>query len=334
MIHLIALPTFFYSTGTNVKNAPAAIEVSFEPPERSQVAQIVPQIVQPPDLKASPITPDTTRLSDKNFATDRESVKRGMPSSGGNPAPAPAEKPAAPQKRDPQKTDPIQPAAKPEQAEVTLNEKRVAEKLVNEKNLNSALKSAPLKLDRATLLNTFGETRAATSQSTSSRPQPFSRAPGAGAAFFGSGGTPDYLPSLPDGDMTVLNAKASKYATFVRRVAVQVFAALRTQGWENLSGGEINSAGNSTFAKASLDKKGNLISVQIITRSGSSSFDSVVESSIKTGARDPNPPIEAALEDGTYRFIFEARSWAVRANDPRTGAPSERRWLMLGTGLE
>jgi len=257
-----------------------------------------------------------------------------MPSSGGNPAPAPAEKPAAPQKRDPQKTDPIQPAAKPEQAEVSLNEKRVAEKLVNEKNLKSALKSAPLKLDRATLLNTFGETRAATSQATSSRPQPFSRAPGAGAAFFGSGGTPDYLPSLPDGDMTMLNAKASKYATFVRRVAVQVFAALRTQGWENLSGGEINSAGNSTFAKASLDKKGNFISVQIITRSGSSSFDSVVESSIKTGARDPNPPIEAALEDGTYRFIFEARSWAVRANDPRTGAPSERRWLMLGTGLE
>lgn len=324
------------------KTAPppvSTIEVSLEPAR----GENRPQIVSPPDLKESPVEPETTRLSDKNFATEKEMIKHGMPA-GGNPnppAPKSVPQPAViekPQRPQPEKSEPkvkdrasqVAPPHTPQtDAEVTTNAKRTALKAER-----TALKTVKLRLSKDALVDTFGKEPKRTTSEPSVNPQPFSRAPGAGAAFFGSGGTPDYLPSLPDGDMTLLNAKASKYATFVRRIAVQVFAALRTQGWESLSGSEINAAGASTYARAILNPKGDLISVSIVTRSGSSGFDAIVASSIKRGAKDPNPPPDAAAEDGTYRFVFEARSWAVRASDPRTGAPSERRWLMLGTGLE
>ncbi len=322
LLHVFVLPGLINSSTNGRRQLSPSIEVSFEPAQ----GEVRPQIVSPPELKESPIEPETSRLSDKNFATEHETIKRGMPA-GGDPNPPapkvepqpPAEKQRAPEK-NPVKEKPARVA--PSDAEVTTNEERIA------------LKTATLRLSKDALVDTFGKEAKRTSSDTRASPQPFSREPGAGAAFFGSGGTPDYLPSLPDGDMTMLNAKASKYATFVRRVAVQVFAALRTQGWESLSGREINAAGGSTYARAILSPKGELLSVNIITRSGSGGFDAVVASSIKTGARDPNPPADAAAEDGTYRFVFEARSWAVRASDPRTGAPSERRWLMLGTGLE
>lgn len=335
MLHIIALPVLLSTKPSNALTTPTAIEVSFEPRSNS------PQIVSPPDSKEAPEPPDTSRLSDKNFVAEREMIRHGMPAASGPSAPpAPESQRSVPQpanektekqpskSEDPkplkQQTEPRAPE-RPSDAEVSLREKQTQQ---------AALKSASLRLSNDALMNTFASELRRASPESAARPQPFSRAPGAGAAFFGSGGTPDYLPSLPDGDMTLLNAKASKYATFVRRVAVQVFAALRTQGWESLSGSEINAAGASTLARAILSKKGDFLSVQIVTRSGSASFDAVVASSIKTGARDPNPPVDAAADDGTYRFIFEARSWAVRASDPRTRAPSERRWLMLGTGLE
>lgn len=318
---MVALPSLL--TVSPIKDPkPIAVTVSFEPvAEQSQRNRIV----SPPDLQESKIVPDTNQLSDKNFATEREMIKRGMPAAGALQIPreaAPKVEAPKRQEREQQRGEKAKQAPQPPQdAEVSESPKRAP---------------PSLRLNKDALLDTFGkvDSRAQAAAQAQPKPQPFSRAIGSGAAFFGSGGSPDYLPSLPDGDMTMLNAKASKYATFVRRVAVQVFAALRTQGWESLSGSEINSAGASTLARASLDKKGNLISVQIVERSGSPGFDSVLASSIRSGARDPNPPPEAAADDGTYRFIFEARSWAVRSSDPRTGAPSERRWLMLGTGLE
>ena len=53
---------------------------------------------------------------------------------------------------------------------------------------------------------------------------------GTGAKFFGNSGSTDYLPNLPDGDITLLNTKADHFAVFVRRVAARVFAALRSSG--------------------------------------------------------------------------------------------------------
>jgi hypothetical protein len=178
---------------------------------------------------------------------------------------------------------------------------------------------------------------APSSQSSSSdlsKYEAFSRPPGSGATFVGSGGVSDHLPNLPDGDITLLNAKANTYAGFVRRVAVQVFAQLRSQGWEKLTMGEVRRIGDFTTIEAILSPEGRFMTMRIVEGSGSPSFDSVVKQSVAVGARDPNPPAGARASDGKIHFIFKARSWASIGAGGRAGGPSEHRWLLLATGLE
>jgi hypothetical protein len=161
----------------------------------------------------------------------------------------------------------------------------------------------------------------------------FSRPPGTGATFVGSGGVSDHLPNLPDGDITLLNAKANTYAGFVRRVAVQVFAQLRSQGWEKLSMNEVRRIDDFTTIEAILSPEGRFISLRLVEGSGSSSFDSVVKQAVAGGMKDPNPPAGARAADGMIHFIFKARSW-TSIGAGRSGAPSEHRWILLATGLE
>jgi hypothetical protein len=147
-------------------------------------------------------------------------------------------------------------------------------------------------------------------------------------------GSRDYLPDIPDGDVTLLNAKANKYAVFVRRVASQVFANLRGAGWRTLQAADIRSISKDGIFEAILSPKGELISVSLTSSSNSPRFDAILNQAIKRGAKDPNPPQGAEAEDGNIHFIFQARSWVQIQANARTGAPVERRWLVLGTGLE
>jgi hypothetical protein len=165
--------------------------------------------------------------------------------------------------------------------------------------------------------------------------QAFSRPAGSGAAFLGGGGgTSDHLPNLPDGDITLLNAKANIYASFVRRVAIQVFNQLRAEGWEALNATEIREISDFTTVRATMSPAGRLISAEILERSGSAQFDDVVKTSAIKGAADPNPPAGAKASDGMIHFIFKARSWTQMAVNRRSGAPFEQRWILLATGLE
>ena len=190
--------------------------------------------------------------------------------------------------------------------------------------------------------NTKNETTSSnkvfTSLTNKTRPlgdfKPFSRPTGSGAQVLGSGGVRDYLPNLPDGDITMLNAKADHFAVFVRRVATRVFTQLRSSGWENLSSNEIATLSSFTTITAELSLKGELLKVTLESPSGSNSFDQVVATSVKKGARDPNPPPEAVSANGNIKFIFKSRSWIAGGYSTRSGAPIERRWLLLGVGLE
>jgi hypothetical protein len=200
-----------------------------------------------------------------------------------------------------------------------------------------------LTLDDSTLTKKFGKNQSEPSKQPAPSQQSatnlnqyraFSRPQGSGATFIGSAGVSDHLPSLPDGDITLLNAKANTYAGFVRRVAVQVFGQLKSKGWERLSAGELRALSDFTTVEAVLSPEGNLIKTVIIGSSGSTSFDTVVNQSAASGARDPNPPPGARANDGNIHFIFKARSWSQIGVSPRNGLPSERRWLLLATGLE
>jgi TonB family protein len=131
-----------------------------------------------------------------------------------------------------------------------------------------------------------------------------------------------------------LNAKASVHAVFVRRVAIQVFSNLRASGWEQLRASDVQAMTEETTVRAVLSPTGRLLRASLERSSGSPRFDEVLEAAVRRGARDPNPPKAAALKDGNIHFVFKARSWVMTGSDPRTGALRERRWLVLGTGLE
>lgn len=338
----IAIHLIFFAIVLSSEPAPLdiskAIDVSFEP--RTPQSSPKKQIVSPP-LETSQKPPvNTDRLSDVDATAIKEQVQRGT--NGGAPGPQTQQPPG--EKSNPQQTSQQQPAKnepQPQKAapkEPPKNEPPQKQQQQHQNKSDVPLKE--LKLDDATLALRFGNVPkpAAASQKAASSDlsnyAAFSRPPGSGAAFLGSAGISDHLPNLPDGDITLLNAKANTYAGFVRRVAVQVFTQLRTQGWEQLNIREVRSIDGYSTIEAVLSPDGKFIKLQQIENSGSRAFDSVVQLAVTAGARDPNPPEGARASDGYIHFIFKAKSWAAMGMNNRSGGPVEHRWLLLATGLE
>ncbi len=333
-LHAILLAVILSSNAPHPPEV-GVINVSLEMPKtlRNQPKQIV----SPPLQKSVTPPENTNNLSDSDSVAVKEQVRRG--NEGGAPGapsnnsqhPTTRSQPQQPSQPE-QPPSPPQPKAQPPPSQP--NQDRSVSK--GEHHLKS------LKLDDATLAMKFGNPSAqrasqqkqASRSSSLSEYEAFSRPPGSGAAFLGNAGINDHLPNLPDGDITMLNAKANTYASFVRRVAVQVFTQLRSQGWERLSRQQIQQLGDFTTVEAVLSRQGTLLGVRIHGTSGSSSFDSVVQQSVKAGAQDPNPPPGAEAQDGNIHFIFKARSWSQMGVNPRSGTSSEHRWLLLATGLE
>jgi len=294
--------------------------VEFVPASEAKKAP-EPSIVAPPKTNPGE-APKTAYRSDTDNFVVREQIKRGdAPDAGqtlGERPPERASAPAQPQpkasKEPPAKKASAPPAPQPLK-HLALDSSTVLREF-----------STPPKSEREAandpLAAPTGEYRA------------FSRPRGSGAAIVGLRGSNDYLPNLPDGDLTLLNTKANRFAVFVRRVATQVFGELRRSGWENLGPGDIGRIGDYTTVLATLSRTGELIDVKLIGRSGSTRFDDVVSQAVRKGARDPHPPPGAEAADGTIRFIFQSKSWVQLSADPRGPGFGERRWILLGTGLE
>ncbi len=323
ILHLI-LAIFTLKQPTFIPPRSFSVDVSlvqdFEEPH--SLIERTKQIISPttqPEVDHSKQIEESRLLSDKNISADKEMIRRG----DGIDAGAVVERNVA--------------REKPSHA-VNPQESR-PEKAASTKKLSG------LRLDQKTLSERFGsipdpKLTSNSSQNSSSSVsdiesdyQPFSRASGSGAAVLGEFGSSDYLPDLPDGDITMLNAKANQFAVFVRRVAVQVFAKLRASGWESLSAADVLSIRQMGKVRAVLSAAGKLEKVEIIESSGNSRFDQVVINAVREGASDRNPPKEALLSNGKIQFIFASRSW-VRGALGKHGNPFERRWLLLGTGLE
>jgi len=303
----------------------APIMVSFD---QFMPAQRQEKIVSPPD-QGEKIPPKQTDLSsDKDNTVIREQIQRGLPDAGNSISSETnrisLSKPQAQNENRPQESS--KPATESDQPEKVQKKLSDGDLFLDQKTLSKNFKVAP------------PQNKAVESESKivnrNQSYKPFSRPSGSGARFLGNYGSADYLPNLPDGDITLLNAKANQFAVFVRRVATQVFTQLRLQGWEVLRSADINSASRDTIVRAILNHKGNLIRVVAENSSGSMKFDNLVRQAAERGATDPHPPPGAISADGTIQFIFQARSWSEPFPEPRTGMMMERRWLLLGTGLE
>lgn len=303
------------------------IDVSIEAPKTPTTVEKKNQMVSPSDKTAENLPPpDTNRLSDTDSTVIKEQIKRGAPDAG--PVIGKRERsPTAQQitKSINQERSESQPVKSSQQEKSSTKEK--AKKIEEGISPKEPPKLSDLKLDSNTLLNDFAL------KTPKGSPKPFSRPQGSGAMFVGMSGSSDYLPDLPDGDITLLNAKANQFAVFVRRVAIQVFSQIRTMGWQNLSASDIRAIGQDTMVEAVMSPKGELLKVTLEIRSGSGSFDELILKSAQKGARDPNPPEGAKAEDGNVHFIFKSRSWS-EISAGRGGLPTERRWLLLETGLE
>ena len=314
--HGIFLVFLFKPISTNKdKNLATYIDVSIEPEQNIQQFQ-KQQIVspsKPPQDQIDPTVKDTNQLSEENISVKKEQIKRGLPDAGKSIG-----KPSASEASEQQSQQPKQqPESKTPKTAPNL-------KLSSSELLESldGISSAPIKPKSP-----------ANQVLAAAAARPFSRPSGSGARFLGDAGSPDFLPNLPDGDITLLNAKANQFAVFVRRVAIQVFSNIRTFGWDDLTRADINAIKNDTYIVAKMSPKGQLLSVTMHGSSSSANFDDIIIKAAKAGTKDPNPPAAALAEDGNIRFIFKARSWSeVFAG--RGGIPSERRWIMLSTGLE
>jgi len=119
-------------------------------------------------------------------------------------------------------------------------------------------------------------------------------------------GTPDVLPDIRQGNLTFLNAKANRFAPFVRRVALRVFQHLIIFQRKNMHIDDVVAAHDMSTIEAKIDTQGNLKKLIIHTRSGSYAVDEALLRACENGAWDENPPAEAVAEDGMIHFIFRS----------------------------
>ncbi len=323
-----------------------------EPPRatlRAKEQQATPapkQIVSPSQAPETPPPLDTTRMSERDSSTEKEQIKRGNPAAGpikeattksvSTPTPPPPQtKSESPKSQSPKSSPPKAPRAATEPS-LRLGGGEILAKLgtgTREKGdgtQDPAAAQPTVKRLSDLEADSTGEKQSnASPMKRLENYTPFGRS-SLKNFFTGPTGTSDYLPELPDGDITLLNAKANTYAVFVRRVALQVFGALRSQSWASLPYGEIQKLRDFSIIEAVMDRTGKLERIRIQDPSGSVVFDQVVETAARKGTFDQNPPPGAALEDGKFYFAFHARTWARPAVDAR----GEQRWLLLGTELK
>ncbi len=325
------------------------------------------QIVSPSEAPETQPPENAKRLSERNSRVRREQIRRGIAEQPASPPseqvperevpekgvpkksePAPKEKAAEQAKNKQTETKPkkspesnehvvAKSDAKPRKAPTlrlptdSLTGTIAANKKTSEKD-PTAVDSAQSRLDAMLSSDSSSFSKSVKSDRERERMlreyRPF-RSRSAESFFKQRSGSSDYLPDIQDGDLTLLNAKADRHAVFVRRVALQVFGALRRESWAELSSQSIRRLRDYTTIRAVMSPEGRLLEVVFEGGSGVGEFDNLVKKAAQIGAWDKNPPSSAKHADGNIHFIFKARTWSRHIGEARR----EQRWLLLSTGL-
>ena len=290
------------------------------------------QIVSPPaNLTDDEI--DTTHinlLSDKDALTKREQLKRGNVT---RPATASvARTPSTPSTPDVPSSPLVAhtPGGATADSDIFMPESEYF-RLLNDSNSPSGVKKPRTASATRSTSHVGGASRTGEKQRNIAlnEAQPFTKLSST-PAFALPLGSVDYLPNIPDGDITLLNTKADMFAVFVRRVALQVFAGIRKRNWQLLSMREITKLNDFVTIKADMSPQGDILTASIIESSGSWTFDMLVQDAVVQNGNDKNPPPGAiSAVGGNIQFIFKARTWSVLQN----AMLREQRWILLGTGL-
>jgi len=292
-----------------------AMEQQIAPIEVMLIQKSKQQIVPPTEKEETP-PKETTKVSERDSRTEQETIKRGMPT-----PPAPPTEVARQMQPTPKKIKPKQQAKESKQPILRLDPDTLATTLSKPE---STEEQRQLKLDSERLPSNNQIKQAVRSLQQQDRYRPFRN------AFRFNPGDPDYLPDIPDGSITQLNAKAEHYAVFVRRVGLQVFGLLRTKNWQQLPRGEVQRVRDVSLIKVVMSPDGKLMSASLLDSSGSRVFDRLSLGATEEGAWDNNPPKGARAADGNIHFVFAMQTWSRINPGAREG---EERWIRMQIGL-
>ncbi|HUI25977.1 MAG TPA: hypothetical protein VL403_07805, partial [Candidatus Kryptonia bacterium] len=160
---------------------------------------------------------------------------------------------------------------------------------------------------------------------------------GNSGAFSSRPGISDYLPTVREGDITLLNTKAELFAPFVRRVAGRVFQHLAMNLERARQASGIGSGREFVVVEAIMDKKGRLVSakrVQKETNSGLAVDRALLDVTQPDIFFDDNVPPGAEANDGNVHFILLVDIMVQGSVDPRTGRSGVGYYGMAGVGLD
>jgi hypothetical protein len=162
--------------------------------------------------------------------------------------------------------------------------------------------------------------------------------PGHRQAFSVSPGVSDFLPTIREGDITLLNTKAEKFAPFVRRVAARVFQHLEIN-LKRAARGVGNTGGGREFAvvEAVMNRRGEFLNARLLERETHTQL--AVYKLLQTAARpdvvfDANPPSGAEAADGNIHFVLLVDLMIQVGPDPRGGGGNVGYYGMASVGLD
>jgi len=286
------------------------------------------QIVSPSDEGEQKPPKETRLLSDRDNTVPQEMIRRGQPAPGKLEPEAKAEKvekkAAAPPVEKPvarRQAAPAKPAQAPPQQMASLP-----------------------KLDQ--LLPPVGDIitqgfskpeEQPPQQQVASAPRQRNLFAGSGGAFSARPGISDFLPTIREGDVTLLNTKAELFAPFVRRVATRVFQHLEIRLKQAARGRPGGSGREYAEVEAVMSKKGQLISARVLQKESDTNIAAYRELLSATQPDiffDANPPPGAEANDGNIHFILLVDLHVQSAVDQRTGAPATGYYGIAGVGLD
>jgi len=131
----------------------------------------------------------------------------------------------------------------------------------------------------------------------------------------GQRGTPDYLPDVRQGNFTLLNTKADRFAPFVRRVGLRVFQSFSMEFKQQIYAGNVPQGRDNVEIEAVMSPDGRRLEVYLKQRSGNLSSDRMLLGTLNDNIFfDQNPPAKAVAEDGRIHFVFalDAKVWFGR----------------------
>jgi hypothetical protein len=149
-------------------------------------------------------------------------------------------------------------------------------------------------------------------------------------------GITDYLPTIKEGDITLLNTKADLFAPFVRRVGARVFQHLEMRLRQASRRGASGRGREFAQVEAVMSREGRLLNARVLRRHSDTSLAAYRELLAVTRPEiffDANPPSGAEASDGHIHFILQIELSVDVAVNRRTAAPSTAYYGVISVGL-